>query len=157
MFLPVTIAELPENSPRYVLISYELNHPDGRKSFPLVIINWAPLSSEIGVLTLHASAFLEFQGAVCFHATGEMFFISAYALCMRCRQMLPKCLRFAMGRRVSRRMHWTTSSYPYDRVLPMCSIASCNPPTEPNCFSRDLSVSMYDTIVIVGHRDQYRQ
>ncbi|EPQ58297.1 glia maturation factor beta [Gloeophyllum trabeum ATCC 11539] len=53
--------ELPENSPRYVLLSYELAHPDGRKSFPLVLINWAPTSSEIGLLTLHASAFLDFQ------------------------------------------------------------------------------------------------
>jgi len=62
-----------------------------------------------------------------------------------------------MDRRVSRRMHWTASSYPYDRVLRMRSIANCNPPAEPNCFSRDLSVGMYDTVVIVGHRGQYRQ
>ncbi|KAH9945898.1 glia maturation factor beta [Epithele typhae] len=53
--------ELPENSPRYVLMSYELNHKDGRKSFPLVLVNWAPTSSEMGLLTLHASAFLDFQ------------------------------------------------------------------------------------------------
>ncbi|KAJ6497033.1 hypothetical protein C8R47DRAFT_1113571 [Mycena vitilis] len=53
--------ELPENSPRYVLLSYQLDHSDGRKSFPLVLINWAPTSSEIGMLTLHASALLDFQ------------------------------------------------------------------------------------------------
>lgn len=53
--------ELPENSPRYVVLSYELEHKDGRKSFPLVLLNWAPSSSEIGMLTLHASAFLNFQ------------------------------------------------------------------------------------------------
>ncbi|KAJ6502369.1 hypothetical protein C8R45DRAFT_1092231 [Mycena sanguinolenta] len=53
--------ELPENSPRYVLLSYHLEHKDGRKSFPLVLINWAPSSSEIGMLTLHASALLDFQ------------------------------------------------------------------------------------------------
>ncbi|KAK7467284.1 hypothetical protein VKT23_004341 [Stygiomarasmius scandens] len=53
--------ELPENSPRYVVLSYELNHSDGRKSFPLVLINWAPTSSEISLLTLHASALLDFQ------------------------------------------------------------------------------------------------
>ncbi|EAU88672.2 hypothetical protein CC1G_01045 [Coprinopsis cinerea okayama7 len=53
--------ELPENSPRYVVLSYELEHKDGRKSFPLVLINWAPVSSEIGLLTLHASALLNFQ------------------------------------------------------------------------------------------------
>lgn len=53
--------ELPENSPRYVVLSYELNHSDGRKSFPLVLVNWAPTSSEIGLLTLHASALINFQ------------------------------------------------------------------------------------------------
>ncbi|KAG7092717.1 hypothetical protein E1B28_009047 [Marasmius oreades] len=53
--------ELPENSPRYVVLSYELNHSDGRKSFPLVMINWAPTTSETGLLTLHASALLDFQ------------------------------------------------------------------------------------------------
>ncbi|KAJ7087856.1 hypothetical protein C8R44DRAFT_836187 [Mycena epipterygia] len=53
--------ELPENSPRYVMLSYQLDHKDGRTSFPLVLINWAPTSSEIGMLTLHASALLDFQ------------------------------------------------------------------------------------------------
>ncbi|KAF5369192.1 hypothetical protein D9615_009970 [Tricholomella constricta] len=53
--------ELPENSPRYVVLSYELNHKDGRKSFPLVLINWSPTTSEIGMLTLHASALINFQ------------------------------------------------------------------------------------------------
>ncbi|EGN93289.1 hypothetical protein SERLA73DRAFT_145837 [Serpula lacrymans var. lacrymans S7.3] len=53
--------ELPENSPRYVVLSYELKHRDGRTSFPLVLVNWAPSSSEIGMMTLHASAFLDFQ------------------------------------------------------------------------------------------------
>ncbi|KAF7338146.1 hypothetical protein MVEN_02039400 [Mycena venus] len=53
--------ELPENSPRYVLLSYQLDHKDGRKSFPLVLINWAPTSSEIGMMTLHASSLLDFQ------------------------------------------------------------------------------------------------
>ena len=56
--------ELPENAPRYVVLSYELNHSDGRKSFPLVLVNWAPSSSEMGLLTLHASAFLDFQTTV---------------------------------------------------------------------------------------------
>jgi len=53
--------ELPENSPRFVVLTYELSHPDGRKSFPLVLVNWAPTSSEMSMLTLHASAFLDFQ------------------------------------------------------------------------------------------------
>lgn len=57
-------AELPENAPRYVVLSYELNHTDGRKSFPLVLLNWAPRSSEISLLTLHASAYLDFQATV---------------------------------------------------------------------------------------------
>ncbi|KAK7693781.1 hypothetical protein QCA50_003353 [Cerrena zonata] len=53
--------ELPENAPRYIVLSYELKHEDGRTSFPLVLINWAPRSAEMGLLTLHASAFLDFQ------------------------------------------------------------------------------------------------
>ncbi|KZT71312.1 hypothetical protein DAEQUDRAFT_724256 [Daedalea quercina L-15889] len=53
--------ELPENAPRYVVLSHELNHDDGRKSFPLVLVNWAPRSSEMSLLTLHASALIDFQ------------------------------------------------------------------------------------------------
>ncbi|SRR6266545_5251989 len=56
--------ELPENSPRYVVLSYELKHKDGRTSFPLVLINWSPTTSETGMLTLHASALLNFQNTV---------------------------------------------------------------------------------------------
>ncbi|KAF8843571.1 glia maturation factor beta [Paxillus ammoniavirescens] len=55
------VEEFPENSPRYVVLSYELKHRDGRTSFPLVLINWAPPSSETRSMTLHASAFHEFQ------------------------------------------------------------------------------------------------
>ncbi|KIM48622.1 hypothetical protein M413DRAFT_437820 [Hebeloma cylindrosporum] len=53
--------ELPENSPRYVVLSYELKHKDGRTSFPLVLVNWSPTTSETGMMTLHASALLNFQ------------------------------------------------------------------------------------------------
>lgn len=53
--------ELPENSPRYVVLSYELKHSDGRTSFPLVLVNWAPTTCEIKMMTLHASALIEFQ------------------------------------------------------------------------------------------------
>lgn len=53
--------ELPENAPRFIILSYEYHYSDGRKSFPLVLVNWAPSTSEIGLLTLHASAFLAFQ------------------------------------------------------------------------------------------------
>lgn len=58
------LLELPENAPRYVVLSYELHHSDGRKSFPLILLNWAPISSEMGNLTLHASALLDFQATV---------------------------------------------------------------------------------------------
>jgi len=55
--------ELPESSPRYVVLSYNLVHKDGRSSSPLVLINWAP-TCEIGLLTLHATALLDFQNTV---------------------------------------------------------------------------------------------
>ncbi|KAI0006002.1 glia maturation factor beta [Russula compacta] len=55
--------ELPESSPRYVVLSYNLEHTDGRTSSPLVLINWAP-ACEISLLTLHASALLDFQYTV---------------------------------------------------------------------------------------------
>ncbi|TYJ58628.1 hypothetical protein B9479_000463 [Cryptococcus floricola] len=69
--------ELPESGPRYVLISHELvscvklsgasfthtsqKHPDGRISYPIILINWAPPSSPIGLMTLHASALSYFH------------------------------------------------------------------------------------------------
>ncbi|KAH9079379.1 hypothetical protein EDB83DRAFT_2216152, partial [Lactarius deliciosus] len=56
--------KLPENSPRYVVLSYILAHKDGRTSSPLALINWAPSTSEIGMLTLHASALINFQNTV---------------------------------------------------------------------------------------------
>ncbi|CAE6524691.1 unnamed protein product [Rhizoctonia solani] len=56
--------ELPEASPRYVVLSYELKHDDGRTSFPLVLINWTPQGSETGLMTLHASALIAFQNTV---------------------------------------------------------------------------------------------
>ena len=62
--LACTLTELPENSPRYVVLSYELKHKDGRISFPLVLINWSPVTSETGMLTLHASALINFQATV---------------------------------------------------------------------------------------------
>ncbi|RSH88114.1 uncharacterized protein EHS24_000641 [Apiotrichum porosum] len=45
--------ELPENSPRYVLLSHELKHKDGRIS--------APSSSPTDLMTLHASSLSYFQ------------------------------------------------------------------------------------------------
>ncbi|KAH9001302.1 maturation factor [Lactarius akahatsu] len=56
--------ELPEASPRYVVLSYILVHKDGRTSSPLALINWAP-ACETSLLTLHASALIDFQNTVC--------------------------------------------------------------------------------------------
>ncbi|KDN49322.1 hypothetical protein RSAG8_02024, partial [Rhizoctonia solani AG-8 WAC10335] len=56
--------ELPEASPRYIVLSYELKHDDGRTSFPLVLINWTPQGSETGLMTLHASSLIAFQNTV---------------------------------------------------------------------------------------------
>ena len=73
--------ELPEGAPRYVVMSYELAHDDGRKSFPLVLVNWGkrmfirlllprsshravPPACEMSLLTLHASALNNFQNTV---------------------------------------------------------------------------------------------
>ncbi|CEL52465.1 Glia maturation factor beta OS=Pongo abelii GN=GMFB PE=2 SV=3 [Rhizoctonia solani AG-1 IB] len=56
--------ELPDASPRYIVLSYELKHDDGRTSFPLVLINWTPQGSETGLMTLHASALVAFQNTV---------------------------------------------------------------------------------------------
>ncbi|KZV71650.1 glia maturation factor beta [Peniophora sp. CONT] len=53
--------ELPESAPRYVVMSYELAHDDGRKSFPLVLVNWVPPACEMSLLTLHASGLNNFQ------------------------------------------------------------------------------------------------
>ncbi|KIR26089.1 hypothetical protein I309_05040 [Cryptococcus deuterogattii LA55] len=53
--------ELPENAPRYVLLSHELKHKDGRISYPLLLINWAPSTSPIELMTLHASSLNYFQ------------------------------------------------------------------------------------------------
>ena len=56
--------ELPENQPRYVVLSHEVSYDDGRKSFPLVLINWAPTTSAPDAMTLHASALIDFQNTV---------------------------------------------------------------------------------------------
>jgi hypothetical protein len=46
------------------VLSYTLTHTDGRTSSPLVLINWAP-ACETSLLTLHASALIDFQNTVC--------------------------------------------------------------------------------------------
>ena len=62
-------------------MSYELAHDDGRKSFPLVLVNWGermfirlllprsshravPPACEMSLLTLHASALNNFQNTL---------------------------------------------------------------------------------------------
>jgi hypothetical protein len=61
--ISLSFAELPEAAPRYVVLSYTLEHKDGRTSSPLVLINWVP-ACETTLLTLHASALLDFQNTV---------------------------------------------------------------------------------------------
>ncbi|KAI9142788.1 glia maturation factor, beta, isoform CRA_a [Paraphysoderma sedebokerense] len=58
------VEELPENIPRYVIISYEWTHNDGRKSYPLVFLYWSPLSTKPEQHMLYASAKLQLQQAV---------------------------------------------------------------------------------------------
>ncbi|PWN35693.1 glia maturation factor beta [Meira miltonrushii] len=53
--------ELPENSPRFIVLSYELHHKDGRTSFPLVLIYWAPQTSSMELKTLYTSALQNFS------------------------------------------------------------------------------------------------
>ncbi|WVO13534.1 hypothetical protein L204_101155 [Cryptococcus depauperatus] len=53
--------ELPESAPRYVLLTHELKHRDGRISYPLLLINWTPSGSPTELMTLHASALSHFQ------------------------------------------------------------------------------------------------
>ncbi|PWN29376.1 glia maturation factor beta [Jaminaea rosea] len=48
--------ELPENTPRFILLSYRLAHSDGRVSFPLVLVYWAPATSSTEMSTLYTSA-----------------------------------------------------------------------------------------------------
>ncbi|WFD07115.1 hypothetical protein MVES1_002472 [Malassezia vespertilionis] len=55
------VEELPEHSPRFIVLSYELHHEHGRISYPLVLINWAPASSSIELATLYASALQNFS------------------------------------------------------------------------------------------------
>lgn len=37
--------ELPESIPRYIILSYELKHDDGRVSFPLVFLFYCPVGA----------------------------------------------------------------------------------------------------------------
>lgn len=48
--------ELPEHSPRFVLLTYEMRHEDGRTSYPLVLVYWAPATASMELSTLYTSA-----------------------------------------------------------------------------------------------------
>ncbi|KAJ2741703.1 hypothetical protein H4S06_005841 [Coemansia sp. BCRC 34490] len=49
------IEELPDDSPRYVVVSYFLAHDDGRVSYPLAFIYYCPLTSALQARMLYAS------------------------------------------------------------------------------------------------------
>jgi len=53
--------DLPDNAPRFVLLSYELHHKDGRRSNPLIMINYVPVTANTTLHTLYASAKVWFQ------------------------------------------------------------------------------------------------
>ncbi|CAG8445240.1 12973_t:CDS:2 [Acaulospora morrowiae] len=55
------VEDLPENIPRYIVLSYELSHSDGRKSYPLVLIYYSPPSTKPETHMLYASAKTHFQ------------------------------------------------------------------------------------------------
>ncbi|KAI7890347.1 glia maturation factor beta [Mucor mucedo] len=50
------VEELPENTPRFIILSYELKHDDGRVNFPLIFIYWSPSTAKAEVNMLYASA-----------------------------------------------------------------------------------------------------
>ncbi|CDH55718.1 predicted protein [Lichtheimia corymbifera JMRC:FSU:9682] len=61
------VEELPENSPRFIILSYELQHTDGRKNFPLVFIYWSPSTAKTEISMLYASAKTFLQDTIDIH------------------------------------------------------------------------------------------
>ncbi|KAG0202133.1 hypothetical protein BGX28_005275 [Mortierella sp. GBA30] len=55
---------LPENTPRYVVLSFELKHDDGRVSYPLVFIYYSPKGAKPELNMLYASAKTHFQNKI---------------------------------------------------------------------------------------------
>ncbi|PWZ03271.1 glia maturation factor beta [Testicularia cyperi] len=55
------IEELPENSPRFIIATKKLNHRDGRISYPMFLLYWAPQTSSLELSTLYASALSNFS------------------------------------------------------------------------------------------------
>ncbi|KAF9127609.1 hypothetical protein BG015_004509 [Linnemannia schmuckeri] len=52
---------LPDNTPRYVVLSFELKHDDGRQSYPLVFLYYSPKGVKPELNMLYASAKTYFQ------------------------------------------------------------------------------------------------
>ncbi|ODQ67775.1 cofilin/tropomyosin-type actin-binding protein [Nadsonia fulvescens var. elongata DSM 6958] len=50
------IDSLPANSPRFIALSYPLTLPDGRKSYPFVLIYYRPATSTQDLKMLYAGA-----------------------------------------------------------------------------------------------------
>lgn len=50
------IDELPDNSPRYVVLSYPMKTPDGRLKNPLVLLYWRPPTCGQEAKMLYAGA-----------------------------------------------------------------------------------------------------
>ncbi|KAF8930224.1 hypothetical protein BGZ58_008371 [Dissophora ornata] len=55
---------LPENTPRYIVLSFELKHEDGRLSYPLVFLYYSPTGVKPELNMLYASAKTYFQNKV---------------------------------------------------------------------------------------------
>lgn len=56
--------DLPESNPRYLVISYKLNHKDGRVSFPMAGIYYCPAgASTINKMTYASASNVVFQEA----------------------------------------------------------------------------------------------
>uniref|UniRef100_A0AC35FA57 ADF-H domain-containing protein n=1 Tax=Panagrolaimus sp. PS1159 TaxID=55785 RepID=A0AC35FA57_9BILA len=48
--------ELPDQQPRFVVISYELKHSDGRVSFPLCLLFYSPFGCSTELQILYAGS-----------------------------------------------------------------------------------------------------
>jgi hypothetical protein len=48
--------ELPTSTPRFLIMSYELKHKDGRVSYPLVGIYYCPVGASTNLKMLYASS-----------------------------------------------------------------------------------------------------
>ena len=50
------VDDLPDNTPRYILVTWSLTHADGRRSAPLFVVYWIPRTASTQQSTLYASA-----------------------------------------------------------------------------------------------------